>query len=110
METVKATATWSPDADRYCVWNEAASGQPFVPEPLAGTALAAVLLELDETERETGRIVGVEILGFLSFDCWDDLPKLDLLWQLPGQQPLPLDELLKREQQRLRREALAATP
>jgi hypothetical protein len=72
--------------------------------------VVSILRELDERDEATGKIVGVEILDFLRYDRWDDLPKLDLLWQLPGQQPLPLDELLKREQQRLRREALAATP
>jgi hypothetical protein len=64
-----------------------------------------LLLELDAAERETGRIAGFEVLGFLEFDRWDALPDLDVLWQLPGQEPLPLEALLKREQARLRRHA-----
>jgi hypothetical protein len=40
----------------------------------------------------------VEIVAFLEFDRWSDLPRLDLLWQMPGWEPLPLDELLRRQQ------------
>jgi hypothetical protein len=105
METVKVSATWSREADRYALWVEDQAGRAFVPDPLEDYPLAALLLELDETEQETGRIAGFEILGFLEFDRWDALPELDLLWQLPGQEPLPLDELLKREQRRLRQQA-----
>jgi len=57
---------------------------------------------LDADESLTGQVVGVEIAGFLSFDRWNDLPKLDVLWQLPGWKPLPLDKLLKRVQKELR--------
>ncbi len=57
---------------------------------------------LDENEQETEEIAGVEIIGFLEFDRWDDLPKLPMLWQLPGWEPLPLEDLLKREQKLLR--------
>ncbi len=85
------------------LWNDDLAGRAFVPEPF-GDVTDNLLLELDEHEQETGRMVGVE-LAILEFDRWDDLPKLDLLWQLPGQEPLPLDELLKREQRRLRQEA-----
>jgi hypothetical protein len=105
METLRTSATWSPDADRYCLWVDDVAGSAFVPDPLEDYPLAALLLELDDTERETGRIAGFEILGFLDFDRWEDLPKLDLLWQLPGQEPLPLKDLLKREQRRLRAQA-----
>lgn len=107
MAIVRASITWDgPSRDILHLLIE--------PTPDWGVTYhdetVSILRELDERDEATGKIVGVEILGFLSFDRWDDLPKLDLLWQLPGQQPLPLDELLKREQQRLRREALAATP
>jgi hypothetical protein len=42
------------------------------------------------------------------FEDWDALPELDLLWQLPNQEPLPLEALLRREQCRLREQASAA--
>ena len=105
METLRTSATWSADADRYCLWIDDLAGGAFAPDPLEDYPLAALLLELDDTERETGRIVGFEILGFLEFDRWDALPKLDLLWQLSDHEPLPLEDLLKREQRRLREQA-----
>jgi len=91
METVRATATWSPEADRFCLWAEETAGSAVIPEPLESDPLAALLLELDENEKETGRVAGFE-----------DLSKLDLLWQLPGWEALRLDQLLKRIQRRLR--------
>ncbi|MBI4319414.1 MAG: hypothetical protein HY675_13075 [Chloroflexi bacterium] len=103
METLRATSTWSPTADRYCLWAEDVAGSSFVPEPIQSDPLAALLLEVDEAEQETGRIAGFEIIGFLTFDHWESLPKLDVLWQLPGREPLPLDQLLKRVQKELRR-------
>jgi hypothetical protein len=109
METLRTSATWSRDADRYCLWVDDLAGGAFVPDPLDGYPLASLLLELDAAEQETGRIAGFEVLGFLEFDRWDALPKLDVLWQLPGQEPLPLEELLKREQERLRQHVSART-
>ena len=61
-----------------------------------------VLLALDENEEETGEIAGIEIVGFLEFDHWDEIPDLPILWQLPGQEPLTLVQLLKRQQRQLR--------
>ena len=60
---------------------------------------------LDRNEEPTGPVTGIEVIGFLEFDRWEDLPQLDLLWQLPGQEPLPLDELLRRLQRELRQQA-----
>ena len=82
----------------------------FVEPPLPSGAVVHdedVILyrALDQNEEPTGPVTGVEIIGFLEFNRWDALPQLDLLWQLPGQEPLPLDELLKREQRRLRQQA-----
>ncbi|MBI4499396.1 MAG: hypothetical protein HY689_16030 [Chloroflexi bacterium] len=76
----------------------------WVADPVDGTGILAVLREVDEQDEETGRIAGVEIVDFLEFDRWEDLPDLGLFWQLPGQDPLPLDKLLKREQRRLRQQ------
>jgi hypothetical protein len=48
-------------------------------------------------------------LPLLELDRWQELPALDVLWQLPGQEPLPLRELLQHEQRRLRAQAGAAS-
>jgi len=99
---VRATVVWDgPGADIIRV---------FVEPPLPSGAVVHdedVILyrALDQNEEPTGPVTGVEIIGFLEFNRWDALPQLDLLWQLPGQEPLPLDELLKREQRRLRQQA-----
>lgn len=103
METIRASIEWTPELDRFVLWNDDLAGRAFVPEPF-GDVTDNLLLEVDEHDEETGRIVGVE-LAILEFQRWDALPKLDLLWQLPGQEPLPLDELLRRIQRELRQQA-----
>lgn len=65
----------------------------------------AVYLTLDEDEQETGEIAGFEVLGFLGFDRWDALPELPILWHVANWEPLPLVDLLKREQTGLRKQA-----
>jgi|SRR5579875_2005890 hypothetical protein len=107
METVRATIEWTPEIDRFVLWADDLAGHPFVPEPF-GDITDSLLLEIDEHGHETGRIVGVE-MALLAFDQWDALPKLDVLWQLPGQEPLSLEELLKREQRRLREQVRGLT-
>lgn len=69
----------------------------------------SVLRALDEDEQETGEIAGVEMVDFLPFDRWEALPRLPILWQLPGWDPLPLDVLLKQVQTELRQQALSAS-
>lgn len=73
----------------------------FDAEP-AEAILVQILWEVDEKEEETGRVAGLEVIDFSRFKDWGGLPKLDLLWQLPGWEPLPLDKLLKRFQKELR--------
>lgn len=68
----------------------------------------AVFRVLDEHGEETGEIAGVEIIDFLTFDRWEDLPDLPMKWQLDGLEPLPLRELLRKIQQTVRREKVAA--
>ncbi len=101
METIRATIEWTPEIDRFVLWADGLTGSSFVPEPF-GDVTDSLLLEVDEHGKETGRIVGIE-MSLLSFDRWDDLPRLDVLWQLPGWEPLPLDKLLKRVQKELRK-------
>jgi hypothetical protein len=48
-------------------------------------------------------------VDFLTFDRWQELPELELRWQLPRQELLPLRDLLQREQHRLRELAGAAS-
>jgi hypothetical protein len=67
-----------------------------------------VFRELDANEEPTGRVAGVEILDFLRFDRWDAVPRFPLLWQLPGWEPLPLVDLLRRLQPQLREQARLA--
>lgn len=64
-----------------------------------------VLRVLDENEEMTDGIAGVEMIDFLHFERWDDLPELPMLWQIPGWEPLPLMDVLKRGQALLREEA-----
>ncbi len=100
METIRARIEWTSERDRFALWADDLAGSAFVPEPF-GDITDSLLLEVDENGEETGRIVGVE-MALLEFDRWDDLPRLDVLWQLPGWKPLPLDKLLKRAQKELR--------
>lgn len=99
METVRAVIEWTPELDRWVLWVEPPVDR-FVAEPF-GDVTDCLLLEVDQSGKETGRIAGLE-LALMEFDRWDALPKLDVLWQLPGQEPLPLETLLRREQERLR--------
>ncbi len=63
-----------------------------------------ILYRQVEHEEPVGSVVGIEIVDFLDFDRWNDLPVLDLLWQLPKQEPLPLTIALQRVQHQLRQE------
>lgn len=66
-----------------------------------------VLLTIDEeNEQETGEISGIEILGFLEFDRWDAIPEYPVLWQVADWEPLPMGDLLQREQAVLRKRHL----
>ena len=65
----------------------------------------AVFRVLDERERETKRVAGIEIVGFLRFDCGDDLPTLPTLWRLPGEEPRALADFLRSLQAELRAES-----
>ena len=77
-----------------------------VPDELLGDVVT--FRELDENEEPTGRVAGIEILDFLRFDRWDALPRFPMLWQLPGQEPLALADLLQRLQPELRERARLA--
>jgi len=66
-------------------------------------------MEVDERGEETGRVIGVE-LPILEFDDWDDVPDLPTLWQLHGQEPMHLKDLLKRVQRELRLQTATAGP
>ncbi|MDA8187277.1 MAG: hypothetical protein M0T85_03945, partial [Dehalococcoidales bacterium] len=95
MGTIRARIVWDgPGADIMRVLPD--SGQDIGAE--VWDEDITLFRPLDADESLVGEVVGVEIVGFLSFNRWADLPKLDILWQLPGWKPLPLDKLLKRVQ------------
>ncbi|GEM_PF-1038016 len=100
MAVMKASITWpGRDNDVLRLFVEP-TPEDWIVDP-DETGLLAVFHEVDPDERETGRIAGVEIIDFLEFERWADLPDLDMLWQLPGQEPLPLETLLRRVQSQL---------
>lgn len=101
MDIILASITWDgPVVDILRVFAE--------PAPDAGVEVhddcVVMFRSLDAEEEPTGDVTGVEIVSFLSYDLWDDLPTLPVLWQLPGWEPLPLADLLKRKQQELRQQ------
>lgn len=108
METVKASFMWDgPERDILILFVEPTPDLWQVdPDDLYEVL---VLRALDENEQETGEIAGVEIMDFLRFDRWEHLPELPMLWQIPGWEPLPLVDVLKREQGLLRENASKAT-
>lgn len=109
METVEASFTWDgPGRDILYLFVEP-TPSPWGVDP-DDEFQVLVLRALDENEQETEEIAGVEIMDFLDFDRWEDLPKLLLLWQIPGWEPLPLAEVLKRKQQLLKEEAGKQAP
>jgi hypothetical protein len=103
MVTVKASMTWpGPQTDVLKLFVEP-TPDDWGTEVYDGDLV--LFRALDRQGEPAGEVVGLEIVGFLDFDRWEDLPRLDLLWQLPGQEPLPLKDLLQREQRRLRAQA-----
>ncbi len=107
MAIVSASCTWAgPVVDVLRLFVEPTPGHWGV--EVCEDPDVVLFRALDECEEPTGEIAGLEIVGFLTFDRWQELPELGLRWQLPGQEPLPLRELLQREQRRLRAQAGAA--
>lgn len=109
METVAASYSWTgPESDVMQLLVEPSQWQ-WLAEPVDGNPLIAVFHEIDEDWQETGRIAGVEIVGFSTFNQWDLLPDLPLRWQLPGQEPLALRQVLEMIQSHVRKEATTPT-
>lgn len=105
METVSASFMWpGPDVDVLTLFREPTPDFWEV-DPIDDEWEFAVLLTLDENEQETGEITGIEIVGFLDFDRWDELPTFSILWRLPGQEPALLTDVLRRQQEILRQKA-----
>jgi hypothetical protein len=101
VEIVTASIMWGgPDRDVLTVFVEP-TPDLWAAEPAGAYRGFFVLRELDQQEKETGRVAGVEIVDFLKFEHWHDLPKLPLLWRLPGREPQPLDRLLRAKQKEL---------
>jgi hypothetical protein len=109
METVAASVMWpGPDIDVLTLFVEPTPAL-WQADALDDEWQVFVLRALDATEQETETIAGVQIVDFLSFHRWDALPELPMLWLLPGRRPLPLAQLLRDEQRRLREEANSRT-
>ena len=111
MDTVKASVMWAgPRNDLLQVLVEPMLGFGSTSEDVPDEILDDVVVfrELDANEEPTGRVAGIEILDFLCFHRWDAVPRFPLLWQLPGWEPLPLVDLLRRLQPELRERARLA--
>lgn len=109
MATVVRAWFWWPGAEIDVLRLFSGHGIPtYNTETIDEFGEIAIFREVDEQEQETGRVVGLEIVDFLDFDRWEDLPRFEFLWQLPDREPLPLDELLRRVQQELRQQVMAA--
>ena len=107
MAITKAHLTWTgPESDVLGLWVD----DPTLHNWLATATdddLVALLVESDEYDEPTGRVAGLEVVGFLDFNRWDRLPNLSTLWQVARDKPRPLVELLKQEQKALHQQARA---
>jgi hypothetical protein len=102
VEPISASMVWGgPDSDVLTVSVEPLR-YPWSADPVDGRMGLFVLRALDGDDRETDAIAGLEIIGFLDFDRWDDLPELPGLWRLSELEPLPLRVALQRKQAELR--------
>lgn len=109
MEAVEASVVWDgPRRDVLMLFVEPLTDLWQV-DPACTPGEFNFLRELDENEEETGRIAGVEIVGFLTFRWWDDVPELPFLWHVPGYEPMPLRDVLQQLQIDLRARDLATT-
>lgn len=106
MEQIVASILWAPERDSLYVLREPPV-QLWQADPFDGYPLGCVLMELDENEDETGRIAGVEIIGFVDFDKWESVPQLPMTWRYDDWEPLPLAAFLMRLQAELRKQAKA---
>jgi hypothetical protein len=101
VEIVTASIMWGgPDRDVLTLFVEP-TPDLWAADPEGAYWGFFILRELDQHEQETGRVAGVEIVDFLEFKHWQHLPRLHLLWRLPGQEPQPLASLLRAKQKEL---------
>ncbi|MCX6021953.1 MAG: hypothetical protein NTZ05_09535 [Chloroflexi bacterium] len=98
METVSASLCWDGQGRDIIYLFREPTPALWIADPDDDIAEFSVLRVLDEQEQETGEIAGIEIVDFLKFNQWSDLPDLPLLWQAPDQEPLPYQEVLRRAQ------------
>lgn len=105
METVTADLSWSgPEHDVLTLF-VVPRPEEWTPVSIDGESSLFVAGDLgaDDSGISAREVAGLEIVGFLGFDGWADLPDLDLLWRVGEADPLPLEELLKTRQQELLR-------
>lgn len=106
MQIVAASTAWAgPNTDAFTLFVEP-TPLTWVAEPaLPGDTQIYIYQGLDKKRQKTGQLAGVHITGFLDFDRWSNLPRLDMLWQMPGREPLSLEAVLRAEQVKARGDA-----
>ncbi len=109
MDIVRATFTWTPPPIDVLTLYAEPMPEQWVAD-LDDRGQFFIYRVIDADEQETGDVAGVEILGFSTFGEWEDLPRLPLLWQLPGNAPVPLIELLQQLQRELPTRRSGAAP
>jgi hypothetical protein len=93
-EIKKASFTVSPDGEVVMVFQEPMPSY-WEADPLKADVMVSLLRETDEKYSDLeGKVVGIEIVGFKSFDRWDIIPEIGL-WQIGSEKPLRLKEVLK---------------
>ena len=97
-EIIKTAAVYSKKSDTLILLKE--SSPEWEADPVYDGSVA-MLMGIDEEEKETGEVVGIEITDFSRFSKWDEIYKTEVLWQIEEKKPLELIDLLKELQREL---------
>lgn len=101
METVNASIVWDgPERDQIILLAD--PPMPYDVRILDDDLILYV--GVDREDKTTGQVVGVEVLDFLSFNRWGELPDDGQAWKLASAEPVPLSDLLKGLQEDLAHE------
>lgn len=108
MATRHVSILWDgPDGDVLSLLPEPYRSD-FGADPEEEHILLAYYRLFDEYEEANGDIVGVEIVGFLTFDRWHVLESVPDKWQIEGDEPQSMTDLLRGLQATLRERAKVA--
>lgn len=106
MQTVADSVAWAgPNIDAFTLFVEPTPATWVAESVVAGETPVYLYQTLNNDRQRTGQLAGVHIVGFLNFSRWSDLPELDILWQVPGKEPVSLEELLRAEEAQAQKEA-----